>query len=90
MDDNAADMPASGTSGSRVRQSGVLISARPSLLLYTAAGGAAAAAFVHWYEEPSLARRFGAEYEAYRRAVPAWRPRLHPWTPGDRDAPAAR
>ena len=22
------------------------------------------------------------EYEAYRRAVRAWIPRLHPWTPG--------
>jgi len=67
-----------------------LLFGQPSLLLYTAVGWAAAAAFVHWYEEPSLARRFGPEYEAYRRAVPAWRPRLHPWTPGDRDAPAPR
>jgi protein-S-isoprenylcysteine O-methyltransferase Ste14 len=42
-----------------------------------------AAVFVHWYEEPALARRFGAEYEIYRREVPAWRPRLHPWTPAN-------
>jgi protein-S-isoprenylcysteine O-methyltransferase Ste14 len=54
------------------------------LLAYAMVGWAGAAAFVHWYEEPTLARRFGAEYDAYRRAVPAWRPRLHPWTPGDR------
>jgi protein-S-isoprenylcysteine O-methyltransferase Ste14 len=27
-------------------------------------------------EEPSLRRRFGAEYEAYRRQVPRWVPRL--------------
>jgi len=32
--------------------------------------------FVHWYEEPTLHRRFGAEYDEYRRTVPAWRPRL--------------
>jgi protein-S-isoprenylcysteine O-methyltransferase Ste14 len=58
-----------------------LLFGRPSLLVYAAVGWAGAAAFVRWYEEPALARRFGAEYDAYRRAVPAWRPRLHPWTP---------
>jgi protein-S-isoprenylcysteine O-methyltransferase Ste14 len=67
-----------------------LLFGRPSMLLYAAAGWGAAAAFVHWYEEPALMRRFGAEYEAYRRAVPAWRPRLHPWTPDDRDASGTR
>lgn len=36
---------------------------------------------VHWYEEPTLLRTFGAEYEQYRRAVPGWRPRLRPWNP---------
>lgn len=39
------------------------------------------AAFVRWYEEPTLVRQFGPEYLAYRRNVPAWWPRLHPWTP---------
>lgn len=29
-------------------------------------------------EEPALRRRFGAEYDAYRAAVPAWLPRLRP------------
>jgi protein-S-isoprenylcysteine O-methyltransferase Ste14 len=57
------------------------------LLIYAAAVWVAPAAFVHWYEEPTLARRFGDEYEAYRRAVPAWRPRLHPWVPDHTDAP---
>jgi protein-S-isoprenylcysteine O-methyltransferase Ste14 len=33
-------------------------------------------AFVRGYEEPALTRRFGSEYEAYRRAVPGWRPRV--------------
>jgi len=54
-----------------------------TLLLYAALGWAGAAVFVRWYEEPTLPRRFGAEYEAYRRAVPAWRPRLYPWQPTD-------
>jgi protein-S-isoprenylcysteine O-methyltransferase Ste14 len=49
---------------------------RPALLLYAAAFMATVAAFVHLYEEPVLSRRFGEEYEAYRRAVPAWWPRL--------------
>lgn len=51
------------------------------LLIYAAVAWIVPAAFVHWYEEPTLARQFGAEYEAYRQAVPAWRPRLLPWTP---------
>jgi hypothetical protein len=49
------------------------------LLLYPAAFWLFAAAFVRWHEEPVLTRRFGAVYEAYRRAVPAWWPRLRPW-----------
>ena len=54
------------------------------VLIYAVAAWAAPAAFVRWYEEPTLARQFGAEYEAYRRAVPAWWPRLHPWPPTQR------
>jgi protein-S-isoprenylcysteine O-methyltransferase Ste14 len=45
------------------------------LLVYAAFVGVAFAAFVHWYEEPTLRRQFGTEYEAYRRGVPAWWPR---------------
>ena len=48
------------------------------------------ASFVRFYEEPTLARRFGAQYEAYRRAVPAWLPRLRPWRPTQRKEPRAR
>jgi protein-S-isoprenylcysteine O-methyltransferase Ste14 len=33
-------------------------------------------AFVVLYEEPTLRRRFGAEYEAYCRRVPRWWPRF--------------
>jgi protein-S-isoprenylcysteine O-methyltransferase Ste14 len=59
------------------------------LLLYAGAAWLVVAAFVRWYEEPTLTRRFGADYEAYRRAVPAWWPRLRPWEPGERDDPGA-
>ena len=57
-----------------------LLLSRPVLLAYAAAIALANAAFVHWYEEPTLHRRFGADYEAYRRAVPGWVPHLRPWT----------
>src|SRR5918993_3854656 len=59
------------------------------LLLYAAAFWLIAAAFVRFYEEPALTRQFGADYEAYRRAVPAWWPRLHPWEPGECDESGA-
>jgi protein-S-isoprenylcysteine O-methyltransferase Ste14 len=49
------------------------------LLAYAAVFAAAVASFVRWYEEPTLGRRFGDQYDAYRRAVPAWRPRRRPW-----------
>ena len=35
-------------------------------------------AFVRGYEEPTLRMQFGSEYEAYRRAVPGWHPRVRP------------
>ncbi|WP_274627536.1 methyltransferase family protein [Arvimicrobium flavum] len=52
------------------------------LAAYAAAVGTAMAAFVRFYEEPVLAARYGAEYEAYRMAVPGWVPRLTPWKGG--------
>lgn len=54
------------------------------LLRYAAAVAAAMVAFVHLVEEPMLASRYGAEYREYRRAVPAWLPRLRAWRPGRR------
>jgi protein-S-isoprenylcysteine O-methyltransferase Ste14 len=48
------------------------------MLEYTAAAWLVGAAAARFYEEPRLARKFGDEYAAYRRAVPAWIPRLHP------------
>jgi protein-S-isoprenylcysteine O-methyltransferase Ste14 len=32
--------------------------------------------FVVWYEEPTLTRLFGAEYDTYRRRVRRWLPRI--------------
>jgi len=54
---------------------------QPVLLAYGAAVWVTVALFARWYEEPTLARQFGEQYEAYRRAVPAWRPRIRPWRP---------
>ena len=48
---------------------------RPALLAYAAGLLALIVAFVNGYEQPALASRFGADYEAYRRAVPGWWPR---------------
>ena len=67
-----------------------LLLGRLGLLLYAAAAWLLVAGFVRWYEEPTLTRRFGEDYEAYRRAVPAWWPRLCPWEPAERDEPGAR
>jgi protein-S-isoprenylcysteine O-methyltransferase Ste14 len=56
-----------------------LLLGRWALLLWAALFWAVTATFVRVYEEPTLAARYGAQYEAYRRAVPAWLPRLRPW-----------
>jgi protein-S-isoprenylcysteine O-methyltransferase Ste14 len=58
-----------------------LLLGRPGLLAYAALFWAVVAAFVHGYEEPTLSARYGDDYAAYRRAVPAWWPRLRPWAP---------
>lgn len=52
-----------------------LVLGRLALLLYAAAFVVVTAAFVRGYEEPTLARRYGAEYARYRRTVPGWWPR---------------
>jgi protein-S-isoprenylcysteine O-methyltransferase Ste14 len=56
-----------------------LVLGQPGLLAYAALFMAVVAAFVRFYEEPTLAERFGDEYAEYRQAVPGWHPRLHPW-----------
>jgi protein-S-isoprenylcysteine O-methyltransferase Ste14 len=55
-----------------------------ALLGYALAVWAIMAAFVRWYEEPLLLRRYGDQYQRYREAVRAWVPRLRPWQ-ADRD-----
>ena len=37
--------------------------------------------FILFYEEPSLAAKFGESYEHYRKAVRRWIPRLKPYQP---------
>jgi protein-S-isoprenylcysteine O-methyltransferase Ste14 len=59
-----------------------LLLGQPGLLAYAAAFGVVVFGFVRLYEEPTLSARFGASYEAYRRAVPGWLPRLRPWEGG--------
>jgi protein-S-isoprenylcysteine O-methyltransferase Ste14 len=51
------------------------------LVPYAAVVAVAFVVFVLGYEQPSLQRQFGSQYDAYRRAVPAWWPRLRPWRP---------
>jgi protein-S-isoprenylcysteine O-methyltransferase Ste14 len=41
---------------------------------------ASVALFVKFYEEPTLRKMFGADYEEYCRNVPRWIPRVHPWS----------
>jgi protein-S-isoprenylcysteine O-methyltransferase Ste14 len=53
-----------------------LVFGQPVVLAYAAAMWVVFAAFVRAYEEPTLLETYGAQYDAYRRAVPAWLPRL--------------
>ena len=71
--------------GSITRAADLLHIAQPALLLYGLLIWAATAAFVRWYEEPTLAAQYGAEYDAYRSAVRGWIPRLRPWRPTPTD-----
>jgi protein-S-isoprenylcysteine O-methyltransferase Ste14 len=48
----------------------------PALLIWLAAVLAVNMVYIPLVEEPGLRTRFGAEYEAYCRAVPRWLPRL--------------
>jgi len=47
-----------------------------NLVIYAVIVFAAFDAFVTYYEEPTLKRKFGAAYEDYLRKVPRWIPRL--------------
>ncbi len=52
------------------------------LAIYGAAFWLLVASFVRFHEEPTLSERYGEQYDAYRRAVPGWWPRLRPWSSG--------
>jgi protein-S-isoprenylcysteine O-methyltransferase Ste14 len=54
---------------------------RLDLVVYAGAFWLLVASFVYIHEEPTLAARYGEQYDAYRRAVPAWLPRLRAWSP---------
>jgi protein-S-isoprenylcysteine O-methyltransferase Ste14 len=56
-----------------------LLFGSPALLLYAAVVWIATASFVRWYEELTLVRRYGTQYDTYRRNVRAWVPRLRSW-----------
>ncbi|WP_167137084.1 isoprenylcysteine carboxylmethyltransferase family protein [Diaminobutyricimonas sp. TR449] len=49
------------------------------LVVYTVVAIVAVVLFVRFYEEPTLARVYGAEYDRYRKNVPGWFPRGTPW-----------
>lgn len=57
------------------------ITRSPALLAWFALFWTMLAILIPLIEEPKLARRFGADYARYRRHVPRWLPRLHPWQP---------
>jgi protein-S-isoprenylcysteine O-methyltransferase Ste14 len=64
----------------------VLLFGSLELLAYAGVIGIVFVAFVRAYEEPTLRAQYGAKYEAYRAAVPAWIPRVTPYAerPGSR------
>lgn len=37
--------------------------------------------YIPLLEEPGLERRFGEAYQDYKKNVPRWIPRIHPWEP---------
>ena len=46
------------------------------IAIYLACFGLIVHLFVLFYEEPTLRRQFGEEYERYRKQVPRWIPKL--------------
>jgi protein-S-isoprenylcysteine O-methyltransferase Ste14 len=53
-----------------------LVLGRPVLVLYGVLIGAAVVVFVRFYEEPTLVRTHGADYQRYLDTVPGWWPGL--------------
>ena len=61
-----------------------------ALLVYAVAFLLVTLAFVRLYEEPTLHRQFGVEYDDYLREVPGWWPRLRPWRRENASSASAR
>lgn len=57
------------------------VTASPWLLAWFAVFTLLVVIAIPGFEEPHLARRFGAEYDAYRHHVPRWIPRVSAWSP---------
>jgi protein-S-isoprenylcysteine O-methyltransferase Ste14 len=57
----------------------VLGHANLSAMLIACAAVAGVALFVRLYEEPTLRKMFGAEYDEYCKNVPRWLPRMRAW-----------
>lgn len=57
------------------------LTASPWLLAWFAVFCTAVLIAIPVLEEPHLVKRFGAEYETYRRHVPRWIPRVTAWVP---------
>jgi protein-S-isoprenylcysteine O-methyltransferase Ste14 len=53
-----------------------LVLGQTELLAYLAVFAAAVLAFVHVYEEPTLAARYGQQYARYCERVPRWVPKV--------------
>lgn len=53
--------------------------ANPAAIAGTALAALGVVLFVMLYEEPTLRRLFGADYEEYCKHVRRWIPRLHAW-----------
>lgn len=56
-----------------------LLFASLPLLIYACCVWIASTLFVALYEEPTLRRRYGNQYETYCRHVRRWIPRPTPW-----------
>jgi protein-S-isoprenylcysteine O-methyltransferase Ste14 len=54
--------------------------ANVAALAVASAAVAGVVLFVQFYEEPTLRKLFGAQYEEYCRNVHRWLPRMRPWT----------
>jgi protein-S-isoprenylcysteine O-methyltransferase Ste14 len=56
-----------------------LLFARRSMVIYWMVVATTIHLFVLLYEERTLSKRYGEEFEEFKRNVPRWLPRLTPW-----------